>query len=125
MATPPAWATRLATKVAKEHASRRPPTIEWRQSRVKHYTSGRAWPGRDRIVITAGIDRRDQKLVLLHEMAHWLAGPNEDHGPEFWDLAYMLYTEHGVYRLGLARESNSLRAARRRALTSKNLQAAG
>ena len=48
------------------------------------------------ISITAAGKRRGQKLTLLHEIAHWLCGKDEEHGPLFWDTAWRLYRRYGV-----------------------------
>ena len=43
------------------------------------------------IVVTAGSSRLDQKLVLLHELAHHLCPVQEYHGAMFWDVAWALF----------------------------------
>lgn len=44
------------------------------------------------ITITAGKSRVDQKLVLLHEIAHLIGSKErEGHSPRFWDIAWDLY----------------------------------
>lgn len=80
------------------------PEIRWRRGSA-HSSSGNSKP--EYITITAGIARRDAKLVLLHELAHWLL-PRikktygrgkwqrefivcQGHTDEFWDLAWSLY----------------------------------
>lgn len=50
----------------------------------------------DRIAITAGSLRKDQRLVLLHEIAHWLLPTGVHHGKAFWDLAFELYRKYKV-----------------------------
>lgn len=67
-----------------------------------------------RIIVTAGTDRKDQRLVLLHELAHWLRPVGESHSSAFWDQAFELYQRYGVsikyateresrYRVGAAK----------------------
>lgn len=117
----PVWARRVVDEVVREFGplAHPGPSVEWRRSKVKAYTTGRTWPAIDRIVVTAGTDRSQQRWVLLHELAHWLAGPGHKHDVTFWDAAYALYAYHGVYRQAAAHESKSLAAARRRALAEK------
>ena len=51
----------------------------------------------------AGSDPLDQRLTLLHELAHWLTPParrrrgrSEHHGRAFYRAAFGLYERHGV-----------------------------
>lgn len=117
----PAWARRVVNQVVAEYGplAHPGPSVQWRRSKVKRHTSGRTWAHADRIVITAGSDRSQHKWILLHEMAHWLAGPGHHHDDTFWDAAYELYRTFGVYRLATRYESRSLVAARRRALAQR------
>ena len=64
------------------------PTLTWRHGSHR-LSSGRAWT--DKIVITAGKNRTDQKLVLLHEIAHTLLPMGNHHSTVFWDTAWALY----------------------------------
>ena len=64
---------------------------------------------RDYISIRQGTDKRDCKLVLLHELAHWGlplgSNDHEGHTDRFWDLAFDLYREFGLpLRVCLNRE---------------------
>lgn len=120
MTATPAWATKLVDTVCRSYGySLKRPTLVWRQSKTKSYTSGFTYDRGNRVVVTAGTDPVQHKVVLLHEMAHWLAGPGVRHSPAFWDIAYDLYSTHGVYRAALGIETGSLPAARRRALKGK------
>jgi len=93
------------------------PAIIWRHGQ-QQFSSGRTYLP-DKIIITAGKNRLDTKLVLLHELAHTVAGnkpvyldvkratkqgwrflqePTEpliigtrSHTSEFWDIAWKLY----------------------------------
>jgi len=92
------------------------PDIKWRQSHtswnfetdrpaLRKTSSGVCYE--NHITIVQGKDRIDNKLVILHELAHWalplksegIEGhpPNiyghEGHTPRFWDLAWQLYRE--------------------------------
>jgi hypothetical protein len=75
------------------------------------------------VAVTAGTDSLDQKLTLLHELAHWLApsprrrGRTTHHGSDFYAIAFRLYRNHGIPDADvLAREGDrypgSLRHAR-------------
>ena len=94
------------------------PELTWRHG-TANQSSGRAI-GKSRIVVTAGKNRADAKLVLLHEIAHtvteskpqywnierakkngWIFPNGEPekpvvsrmvcHTPEFWETAWDLY----------------------------------
>ena len=64
--------------------------------RIGSYATPRWDWAAGRIVVTAGTDRMDQRLVLLHELAHWLSPPKEHHGSEWWALACQLYRRYKV-----------------------------
>ena len=69
---------------------------------------------RSGISIVAGTDRAEARLVLLHELAHYLVGPTHQHDERFWRRCWDLYRRYGVdlahawmtetaYRKGAAR----------------------
>ncbi|MDQ2690142.1 MAG: hypothetical protein M3Y29_07715 [Chloroflexota bacterium] len=76
-----------------------------------------------RIAVRAGSDPLDQRLTLLHELAHWLAPPHRrrrgrsvHHGRDFYATAFDLYVRHGIgeadaLRLESKRYRSSLRHA--------------
>lgn len=68
MTAAPVWVTDLVAKVSREYDVAEPDRLVWRRSRTHVMSSGRC--SADRLVVTAGSDRRDQRSVLLHEMAH-------------------------------------------------------
>ena len=80
----PKWAERLVLEalVYLEGQGYKPPvpTITWRKGN-SHCSSGRAI-GKERIVVTAGKDRTDAKLVVLHELAHLVTEPE----PQYWNI---------------------------------------
>ncbi len=81
------------------------PELKWRHG--KHRSSSGICCQHDHITITAGHDRKDSKLVLLHELAHWVLPDNEHHGDNFWRLAFDLYKFNGLpVRYCINRESN-------------------
>lgn len=130
---PPQWARELYLRVFAEVCVPSRP-LHWRRSRQTD--AGWDWkaPGEyDRridgmrragsggvcypthIVLTVGRERRDQLVVLLHEIAHALTEGVEPsaHGPIFWDTAWGLLDQYapqvprryildreGSYRLG-------------------------
>ena len=107
MATTPKWATDLIERVCSEVGRDVPPVVQWqRSSRGGYSFSGRAWSGR-KIHIRIGRDtpRWEQKLCVLHELAHYLLPPSEHHGERFWTLAFLFYRRYGVpVRKALASE---------------------
>lgn len=110
----PNWASELAIKVCKENGSEASPTITWRRHNSSS-SSGTAYYDRAKgIVVRAGkrAPRWEQKLVLLHEIAHWLRPNKESHSPEFWELAFRLYKENKVpIRKAMGREKGYRREA--------------
>jgi hypothetical protein len=79
-----------------------PETIEraigqWRRDAANHTksSSGTAWTFFGRITITAGWSEEDQKMVLLHELAHLLC-PRRAHHSKVWQRkAARLYSKYG------------------------------
>mgnify|MGYP001575746520 CR=1 FL=1 len=94
----------------------------WRRDKPTKRKSSTGICYRNYISIRYGTDRRDCKLVLLHELAHWAlplgSETHEGHTDRFWDLAFDLYREFGLpLRVCLKRERNyrkgSIRAYRK------------
>ena len=116
----PGWALDLAVTVCAE-AAVTPPRIAWRNRR------GEASTGLTRrsdgiVAVRAGSDPLDQRLTLLHELAHWLTpasrrrGRAVHHGRAFYAIAFELYRRHGLVeadalRLEAARYRSALRHA--------------
>lgn len=94
---PPAWAAKLLADVWAAYAPNTPvPTLRWRR-RAGFGSSGRSWPRMRHIVVTAGRDRHDARIVLLHEVAHclrglWPHGSRAGHDDLYWVLAWLLYS---------------------------------
>lgn len=117
----PAWALELMTTVCTD-AAVAPPRLLWRNRRGEHST-GVARRSDGIVAVRAGSDPVDQRLTLLHELAHWLApaerrhrGRATHHGRAFYGVAYELYRRYGVndadaLRLESARYRSSLRHA--------------
>jgi hypothetical protein len=91
----PQWVLDLAEDVVKKHTHKRIPVITWRQGHGFH-SSGREFGIEKRIAITAGTDEQDQKLVVLHELAHYLCPVKAHHNMRFWRTAWMLYKEYDI-----------------------------
>ena len=119
--TPPAWATVLTELVCAE-AGAAPPRLAWRHRTAEHST-GVTRRDAGTVSVRAGADPLDQRLTLLHELAHWL-GPRArrvrgraiHHGHAFYAVAFELYRRHGIpdadaLRLEAGRYRSALRHA--------------
>jgi hypothetical protein len=116
----PAWALDLVAAVCAD-AAVPPPRLLWR-ARHGEASTGVARRA-DRIVaVRAGSDPLDQRLTLLHELAHWLTpasrrrGRSVHHGRAFYAIAFALYRRHGLadadaLRLESVRYRSALRHA--------------
>ena len=99
--TAPAWAAELVEAVCAD-ASVAPPRLTWRNRQGTHST-GVARRQAGTISVRAGSDPLDQRLTLLHELAHWLAVPvrrrgrrTAHHDLAFYRIAFELYRRHGL-----------------------------
>jgi len=98
---PPEWAAALVVEVCAA-AGRPGPAVRWRRARRAN-SSGVTRPDLGQITVTAGTDPIDQRLTLLHELAHWLAprAPRRrrrtsHHNATFYQVAFALYHAHGI-----------------------------
>lgn len=105
MTNTPRWIQDLALNTLIEFSPNGEIPIINVRHRSGRYSSGSC--DTNRIAITIGKDRKDAKLCLLHELAHWLLPRvkkfygfgiwrkeftvQQGHTPEFWDLAWTLY----------------------------------
>jgi hypothetical protein len=116
----PAWAAALVAEICAD-ASVTPPHVGWRRRRGTHST-GVTRHHLGAIAVRAGEDELDQRLTLLHELAHWLTPVarrrrrTAHHGRAFYATAFELYRRHGIpdadaLRLEAARYPSSLRHA--------------
>ena len=99
--TAPRWATELVEAVCAD-ASVAPPRLTWRSRQGVHST-GVARRQAGTISVRAGSDPLDQRLTLLHELAHWLSAParrrgrrTAHHDLAFYRIAFELYRRHGL-----------------------------
>lgn len=118
----PAWAAELLGLVCAE-AGVAQPALRWRRA-ARPSSSGVTRRREGTVAVTAGHDPLDQRLTLLHELAHWLApaarrhrGRVAHHDAAFYRVAFPLYLRHGIPGPeALAREGgrypSSLRHAR-------------
>ncbi|HEY8171165.1 MAG TPA: hypothetical protein VIH24_08750 [Candidatus Limnocylindria bacterium] len=120
--TAPRWATDLVATICVD-AGVSLPRLTWRHREGEHST-GVARRDAGVVSVRAGADATDQRLTLLHELAHWLSPPPararrgrvEHHGRAFYAIAFDLYRRHGVpdadaLRLESGRYRSSLRHA--------------
>ena len=116
----PGWAIELVRIVCAD-AEVAEPRLAWRQRAGAHSTGvTRRHDGM--LAVRAGSDELDQRLTLLHELAHWLSpAPRRGrravhHGRRFYEVAFELYRRHGLadadaLRLESARYRSALRHA--------------
>lgn len=97
----PAWARSLVVTVCAE-ADAPLPRLGWRH-RDRPTSSGVTRQSMGVVSVTAGRDPLDQRLTLLHELAHWLAPAprrrrrrTRHHDAAFYATAFALYRRHGV-----------------------------
>jgi hypothetical protein len=117
----PGWASDLLAQACAD-AGVAPPRLLWRNRRGEHST-GVTRRADGTVSVRAGTDPLDQRLTLLHELAHWLAAPSRrrrgrsvHHGRAFYATAFDLYRRYGIpdadaLRLESARYHSSLRHA--------------
>jgi hypothetical protein len=96
----PGWALDLVAEVCAD-AGVRPPLLSWRTRRGEAST-GLARRADGLVAVRAGRDPIDQRLTLLHELAHWLTpasrrrGRSVHHGRAFYAVAFALYRRNGL-----------------------------
>jgi hypothetical protein len=96
--------------------------VRWRRAR-RSASSGLTRRSLGSISVTAGTDELDQRLTLLHELAHWLGpvprrrrGRVLHHDARFYGIAFDLYRRHGIPDADvLAREGGRYPSALRHA----------
>jgi hypothetical protein len=117
----PAWAGQIVREVCASAAVEEP-VVRWRRAR-RPASSGVTRRLAGSISVTAGTDEVDQRLTLLHELAHWLGqvprrrrGRVAHHDARFYAIAFDLYRHHGIPDAeALAREGGRYPSALRHA----------
>lgn len=102
---PPVWALRLVAETC-EREGVRPPEVRWKRRDAPVSSSSGTYYRNlgPLILVRAGYTRKDQKLVLLHELAHHLSPAGHHHSPMFWRKAWELYRRHRMTAFALIRE---------------------
>jgi len=98
----PAWARELVARVCAD-AGVAQPRLAWR-ARAGDHSTGVTRRHDGMVAVRAGGDPLDQRLTLLHELAHWLAPQparrrrvrSVHHGRTFYTTAFDLYRRHGI-----------------------------
>lgn len=89
----PKWAESLLLNALIYAKAKNLPDLIWKHRHFED-SSGLFYPAgiskASRIIIHAGYNKLDTKLVLLHEIAHYLT-PGTHHRPQFWGTAWDLY----------------------------------
>ena len=119
----PAWANDVVREVCSD-AGVPLPSLRWRRA-PRPASSGVTRRTGASIAVTAGTDELDQRLTLLHELAHWLGLPPrrrrgrvQHHDARFYATAFGLYRRHGIPDAeALAREGGRYPSALRHART--------
>ncbi len=118
----PDWAVALVAEVCTA-AGVAEPSLRWRRA-ARVASSGVTRWSAGTVAVTSGSDPVDQRLTLLHELAHWVAPRARrsrrrvaHHDAAFYSVAFRLYESHGIPAAeALAREGgrypSSLRHAR-------------
>ncbi len=97
----PSWVSEIVHGVCAA-AGVAEPVVRWRQAR-RVASSGVTRRSAGSISVTVGSDAVDQRLTLLHELAHWLGpvprrrrGRVVHHDAGFYAIAFDLYRRHGI-----------------------------
>jgi len=120
--TVPDWALELVDTVCAD-ADTEPPRLAWRR-RAGEGSTGVTRRSEGAVAVRAGDDPLDQRLTLLHELAHWVSPPSrvrrgrsQHHGRAFYAIAFELYRRHGIADADALRlESGRYRSALRHAV---------
>lgn len=113
----PEWAVALTEQVCRDYNRTLPGELKWQEAR-REYSSGRTLYARGKrgnklfirkksgkavvfrgaVRVVAGTNEDDAKLVLLHELAHWVCtrGKAVGHTVVFWKKAFELYDRYGI-----------------------------
>lgn len=116
-APPPEWAEELRREVAALLGAE-PRLLFWRELPDERYSSG--FTQLHIAYVRAGTEERDQKLVVLHELAHAHGPVREGHSRAYWERAFTLYQHFGLAEYAVSREwhymATAVRVAHKRGL---------
>lgn len=116
----PDWASKLVEEVCKEYKRALPYKIIW-SNKERNGSSGYTmydYVGFDRagrkvrvhsyISIVAGEDEDEYKVVILHELAHWILAKRSrgHHSKRFWLLVVDLNKKYGNVALAYKRDGS-------------------
>jgi hypothetical protein len=93
--SPPTWVTQLLTEVCEYTKLKPIPYLIWK-THERNWTSGYANYTDYTILLRAGTDAEESKMVLLHEVTHHLCCHNVQHSETFWRKALGLYKHFGL-----------------------------
>ena len=121
----PRWAQDLVLDVAIAEGRDDVPGLTWRKSMYPKSYGGQ-WHVRGGYIsvsIGARLPHQMARIVILHELAHWLTPDDQFHSAAFWDTAWRLFRTYRVPpRMALANEGNyrvGARAAYKRQAAEK------
>lgn len=102
--TEPEWATTIIRDVLFLHNRSKRPKVEWKRGNGSGVTKirgrikrrGFVWTIRRRrgtpdIICRINDNVAGSKLILLHELSHWLLRAGHHHDKAFWKKAWSLY----------------------------------
>jgi len=96
---PPAWVSAVIERVAQEAGRSIRPKVMWTIDCEDGLFGMASAPGYDAAFPDGMVWLNEIGFAthtVLHEMAHWLAPPDADHGPLFFKAAFPLYLQYGV-----------------------------
>lgn len=91
----PQWAIDLTKQVLADHHKPKRIELVW-EVRTNRVSSSGLCHYKSHITIVAGTDLFEQKLLLLHELAHWMLPYGVHHRWRFWKRAFGLYRRYGL-----------------------------
>lgn len=98
--TAPHWAIDLVHQVCSDYKRKLPGLLQWYNVQ-RGSASGYTWFNGKKIHISACHDDTENKIVLLHELAHHIVsktrkGKREGHSLRFWRLVFELSQRYGT-----------------------------
>lgn len=98
MRTMPQWAQELTLQALIDNRCDEIPTIRWTSRSDAGYRGTTYYNRRIGIWLRVGrkCERWEQKLVLLHELAHWMLPRGMKHSDRYWAFAFKLFRDYGL-----------------------------